>query len=162
MNPQPAHSTTNFFTGLFLALILYFVIKGNHAKSLKSFDMLELGYSYDIPRQTYSQPLSYSVNFQDISPKKHKTKKRKKTSASASVKTFTEEVENTEELQSAEVKEVKEDKVEIIRSLAKDCYDTLVAIGYKKREAKKLVEEYFKKNPNPDITQFIKDITFKV
>lgn len=155
MNPQPTHNTTNIFTGLFLALILYFMLNGNKNKPHKSFDILDLGYSYDIARPVCSQPISYNITFQKQKQAKKITKKKTKPVTSKIIQDFEKEIDET-----TEVKETTQ--LDTMRTLAKDCYDTLVAIGYKKREAKKIVEDYFKKTSNPDITQFIKDITFKV
>lgn len=39
-----------------------------------------------------------------------------------------------------------------------DCVDTLVAIGYKKSAAKKLVTEYFKKNTASSVQEFISKV----
>lgn len=39
-----------------------------------------------------------------------------------------------------------------------DCVDTLVAVGYKKSAAKKLVTEYFKKNTASSVQEFISKV----
>jgi|LakMenE18May11ns_1017448.scaffolds.fasta_scaffold9110858_2 hypothetical protein len=47
---------------------------------------------------------------------------------------------------------------EIDAKLYLDCVDTLVAVGYKKSAAKKLVTEYFKKNTASNVQEFISKV----
>jgi len=153
MNPQPSNTTVNIFTGLFLFFFFYFFFNGKR----QNVDMLDLGIIYDKPTQTVSQPINYTISFANAPAKtvRKPTKKQQRRPI------------NTQEVASVILDETPEEVVTpkntkpTIQDLAKDCYETLVAIGYKKREAKKLVEDYLKNNTNPDIIQFIKDITFK-
>lgn len=160
MNPQPSNTTVNIATGLFLFFFFYFFFNGKK-QNMQTIDMMNIGMLYDTAPVSIRQPIDYKITFNDM------PKKKKKRSVKQKPKIETEsQVSDPIEQSAATVvatkpKTKKEEQIESIKLLAKDCYETLLAIGYKKREAKKLVEDYFKKNPNPDITQFIKDITFK-
>ncbi|NDD84720.1 hypothetical protein EBZ38_10695 [bacterium] len=48
-----------------------------------------------------------------------------------------------------------------ITKLQLDCIDTLIAIGYKKRVARKMVMDYFKNNTATSVQEFISDILKK-
>lgn len=45
-----------------------------------------------------------------------------------------------------------------ITKLQLDCIDTLVAVGYKKRVARKMVLDYFKNNTPSSVQEFISDV----
>ena len=48
-----------------------------------------------------------------------------------------------------------------ITKLQLDCIDTLIAIGYKKRVARKMVLDYFKNNTATSVQEFISDVLKK-
>jgi len=147
MNAQPFEGLTQLLASVFILYTLYNFVKYSQNPNVKGFsDVYELGYIYDHNQQ---QP-TVSHSYQIAQPKKQKQEHlHKPTRTPKPVKPAKQEKE-IEQVK----KEVKKVKVGY-NALQKDCYDSLIALGMKKKEATYVVNSTFNKADVKTVQEFI-------
>jgi hypothetical protein len=147
MNAQPFEGLTQLLASVFILYTMYNFVKYSQNPNVKGFsDVYELGYIYDNNQQ---QP-TVSHSYQTVQPKKQKQEHSyKPTRTSKPVKPAKQEKE-IEQVK----KEVKKVKVGY-NALQKDCYDSLIALGMKKKEATYVVNSTFNKTDVKSIQEFL-------
>jgi hypothetical protein len=129
MNQQPDAIVGNIGAFIFILALIFFIVKGynNPNNCIKLTDQFTIGYIQD------REPIRYrQVKVKSINPNKLVNEKAKNTKQSNS----------------------KPAKIQLT-PLQIDCIDTLVAIGFKKGEAKLKVKDIFENNPIQDIQEFL-------
>lgn len=143
MNAQPFEGLTQFLASVFILYTLYNFVKYSQNPNVKGFsDVYELGYIYD-----NNQPQStVTRSYQTVQPRKqsHKPIRTPKPVKPAKQEKEIEQVK----------KEVKKVKVGY-NALQKDCYDSLIALGMKKKEATYVVNSTFNKADVKTVQEFL-------
>jgi len=147
MNAQPFEGLTQLLASVFILYTLYNFVKYSQNPNVKGFsDVYELGYIYDNNQQ---QPI-VSHSCRTTQPKMQKQQQsHKPTRTPKPVKPAKQEKE-IEQVK----KEVKKVKVGY-NALQKDCYDSLIALGMKKKEATYVVNSTFNKADVKTIQEFL-------
>lgn len=143
MNAQPFEGLTQFLASVFILYTLYNFIKYSQNPNVKGFgDIYELGYIYD-----NNQPQStVSRSYQTVQPRKQ-SQKSIRTPKPVKPAKQEKEIEQVK-------KEVKKVKVGY-NALQKDCYDSLIALGMKKKEATYVVNSTFNKADVKTVQEFL-------
>jgi len=145
MNQQPFEGLTQLLASVFILYTLYNFVKYSQNPNVKGFsDVYELGYIYDNNQQT-----TISHSYRTAQPKRQKQQQSDKPiSTPKPVKPAKQEKEIEQ------VKKVKKVKVGY-NALQKDCYDSLIALGMKKKEATYVVNSTFNKVDVKTVQEFL-------
>lgn len=153
MNPQPSHETINFFSILFVFLILYFMYKNRNNISTNNYDMFELFYEINNSAKT---PVNIINN-------KNKDQRKNLINNTKNTRKLKSHVENIAQKKEVVTSNCNPSKVNIknlkqkdFKELHNDCVNALVSLGMKKRESINTVIDIFNKNDINSIEEFIK------
>ena len=139
MNPQPEANITNFFAILSMLYMLYHFTKAYNdpEKHIELNDNFTLGYISDVDLK----PIKQRVCTKQSSPKKKAPEPKKPKQKPP--------VEKTK-------KKPKKKIYHEYNQLEQDCFDALISLGFKKKEATFTVNtEFSKDNPAKTIQEFL-------
>jgi Holliday junction resolvasome RuvABC DNA-binding subunit len=144
MNQQPFEGLTQFLASLFILYTLYNFVKYSQNPNAKGFsDIYELGYVYD-KNLTNTIAINATVDL----PKIKKVKQQKQAMKPEVIKPIHEKKENT-------TKVIKKKTTKHYNQLQQDCYDALIALGMKKKEATFVVNSTFNKTNVSTVQDFL-------
>jgi hypothetical protein len=147
MHQQPFEGLTQFLASVFILYTLYNFVKYSQNPNVKGFsDVYELGYIYDNSQQqnTVSHPC------QTVQPKKHKHKE-----SHHPIRTPKPVKPIKQEKEIEQVKKVAKKVAIGYNALQQDCYDSLIALGMKKKEATYVVNSTFNKVDIKTVQEFL-------
>lgn len=144
MNQQPFEGLTQILASVFILYTLYNFVKYSQNPNAKGFsDIYELGYVYE-KTPTSAVAINTTVSL----PKIKKVQLQKQTRKPDVIKPTYEKKEKT-------TKAVKKTPKRY-NQLQQDCYDALISLGMKKKEATFVVNSTFNKTDVSTVQDFLK------
>jgi hypothetical protein len=161
MNPQPDPSVGNFFAFIIICLTIFYTYKAyieGKSITLNQLDKFVIGYVEDYtyiekPKETKIRSAKSNRVKSVSAPKQVAVKKPKKQDNPI----ICQPTKNT----TTSTTTTQPPKPERDEQLYNDCISSLVALGYKKMEAKNKTKQIFDEHNITSIQEFIKFVTIK-